>query len=78
MSQEVDVLPSHGRYPHEQFEGLLIALCLVAVQYSGEQNGVVGNHDIRYQASALVTNRDIQVGVSDQFLSPADLREHRP
>src|SRR5450631_279220 len=48
---------------------------LVAVQYLREQNGVVGNHDIRNQASALVANRDIQVCVPDQFLSPADLRE---
>ena len=71
MSQEVNVLPSDGRYPHEQFQGLLVAHCLVAVQYPGEQNGVVGNHDIRNQASALVADRDIQVGVSDQFLSTA-------
>jgi Tetratricopeptide repeat len=44
MSQEVDMLPSDGRYPHEQFQGLLVALCLVAVQYPGEQNGVVGRY----------------------------------
>jgi hypothetical protein len=62
MSQEVNVLPSDGRYPHEQFQCLLVAHCLVAVQYPGEQNGVVGNHDIRNQASALVADRDIQVG----------------
>ena len=78
MPQEVDMLPGDRRDLLQQFQGLPVARRLIAVEYSREQNGVVGDHDICKEASALVANRDIQIGVPDQFLSPADLREHRP
>jgi hypothetical protein len=67
------VLPGHRRDLPQQQDGLLIAGSLVPLQQGREQDGIIGDNSVRDQPAALVGDRDIEVGMSDQLLLAANL-----
>ena len=57
---------------------LLLTCGLVPIEEHGEQEGVVGDHHVRYQPAAFIADGHVQVGPSGQMFLPAHLSEEGP
>jgi len=75
VAQEVNMLPRYRGNLLEQLQKFLLLGGLAPVQQHGEQNGVVGDHHVRYQPAALIADGHVQIRPSRQMLFAADLRE---
>ena len=69
------MLPRHRGNLPEMLQKVLLLDGLVPVQQHGEQDGVVGDHHVRYQPAALIADGHVQVRPSRQMLLSADLRD---
>ena len=72
-SEEMDMLPGHGRYLSQQPDRLLVIGSVVPLQQGREQDAIVGDDDVGDQPAALVGDRDVKVGSADQLLLAPDL-----
>ena len=71
------MLPCHGRDFLEQGQRLLVVRRPIPFEQHREQDRIVGNHHVGDEPSALVADRDVQLGTANELLLAAYL-DHTP